>query len=347
MINVFFLRRSGVSVVKLVKKNKFRLINFTLKLLLSVVLVYVLYLQVNSKSFAAATWQDFYHSLSATSFFILFSAVVLVPVNLFFEVKKWHLLVNRFEKHSFLSAFLDIMAGITGGLVTPAALGDYAARILRINPENNWKAVWSNFINSLSLNIIVIFAGLAGAMVLIFNRFELDRGIWYFSVITGIILAAFFVLLFFNLHWLKPLFRRLAKKKYLSRVFMSYDAVSGISKTLQLKVLVLSFMRYTVFVLQYYLMLKLWGIPGHAVLLVSAISTIYMMQTVMAVPPVLYWLIRGELALLILGNFSSQGVFILAATFSLWVLNQAFPAIVGWVILMRTNISKSFGYEQD
>jgi len=343
---LFPLRRSGVSIVKLVKKNKFKLINFILKLLLSVVLVYVIFLQVDSKSFTVNTWQAFYQSLSITSFFLLFSAVVLVPVNLFFEVKKWHLLVNRFEEHSFSSAFLDILAGITGVFVTPAALGDYAARILRISSENNWKAIWSNFVNSLSLNIIVIFSGLAGSMVLIFNRFELDKGIWYFSVITGILLAAFFVILFFNLHWLKPLFSRLAKKKYWSRVFMSYDSVSDISKTLQLKVLVLSFLRYAVFVLQYYLMLKLWGIPGHAVLLVSAVSTIYMMQTVMAVPPVLYWLVRGELALLILGNFTSHGVFILAATFSLWVLNQAIPAAIGWVILMRTNISKYFGYEQ-
>jgi len=304
-------------------------------------------MQLDSKNFSLSTWQVFYNSLSSTSIILFLTGVLLMPLNLFFEVKKWHLLVNRFEKHSFLVAFLDILAGITGGMVTPAAIGDYAARILRISPENNWKAIWSNVVNSLSQNIIVVFSGIAGAMVLIFNRFEIDTRIWYFAIITGSVLSLISILVFFNLHWLQAFFRKMASKTRWPKVFGSFDIVTGLSRRLQFKVLVLSFLRYCVFVLQYYLLLRFWGIQGHAIMMISAICAIYMIQTVLAVPPVLYWLIRGELALLMLGHFSDNGVFILAASFTLRFVNQVLPAVLGWMILINTNISRSLGYERD
>ncbi len=329
------------------ERKKYRLLNFSLKILLSVVLIYVIYSQLDSKDFEATVWQTFFSSRSFSALLLLALVVFLMPLNLFFEVKKWHLLVNIFEKHGFRDSVRDILSGITGGLVTPAALGDYAGRVLRVDPEHSWKGVWSNFVNSLSQNIIVIFSGLAGSMVLILNRFELDQRVWHISLAAGTLLAVFFILLFFNLQWLKPLFRFLAGKTGKIKVFRSFDVVDNISRKLSLQILTLSFLRYSVFVFQYFLLLRFWEIEGQVVLLISAISTIYMVQTVLAVPPVLYWLIRGELALLLLGHFTENGAFILAATFMLWAINQAIPALAGWIILMNTNFSRSLGYERN
>jgi uncharacterized membrane protein YbhN (UPF0104 family) len=328
-------------------KKKYRLFNFSLKLLISVALVYVIYLQLDSKSFSAMTWEMFFSSVSSMALVLLMAAILLMFLNLSLEALKWYLLVNRFEKHSFTAAFLDILSGITGGLVTPAAIGDYAARILKISPENNWKGIWSNAVNSLSQNIIVVFSGLAGAMILIYNRYNTDPRIWYFSVISGSLIAIVSILIFFNLHWLQPLFHKIALKTRWNKVFISYETVTLLGHRILLNVLVLSFFRYAVFVFQYYLLLRFWGIHGQILMMISAISAIYLIQTVMAVPPVLYWLIRGELAILMLGHFTDNTVFILAATLSLWIINQAIPAAAGWMILINTNIGKSLGYEPD
>lgn len=328
--------------------NKYKLFNFFLKLLISVALVYVIYLQLDSKSFSSSTWQMFNSAVSSTSLVLLLAVFLLMFLNLCLEVIKWHLLVNRFEKHSFTAAFLDILAGITGGLVTPASIGDFAARILKLSPENNWKGIWSNVVNSLSQNIIVIFSGLAGTIILIFNRFDLDRQIGYFTVISGSLMAIGTILIFFNLHWLQPFFQKIALKTKWNKILSSYETVTLLDRRILLKVLMLSCFRYVVFVMQYYLLLRFWGIhQGPFLMVLSAISAIYLIQTVMAVPPVLYWLIRGELALLMLGQFSDNPVFILAATLTLWIVNQAVPAVAGWLILINTNIGKSLGYDPD
>jgi len=51
------------------------------------------------------------------------------------------------------------------------------------------------------------------------------------------------------------------------------------------------------------------------------------------------------LALFVWKNFEANEISILAATFTLFIINLSFPAFVGMIYIIKTNILKSLGYE--
>ena len=71
----------------------------------------------------------------------------------------------------------------------------------------------------------------------------------------------------------------------------------------------------------------------------------FFVQASIPLPPVMGLLARGEIALFIWGFFSEDQVAILAATFTLFVINIAIPALFGMAFIVQANILKSLGYE--
>jgi hypothetical protein len=71
-----------------------------------------------------------------------------------------------------------------------------------------------------------------------------------------------------------------------------------------------------------------------------------LLQTAIPLPPIVGLLARGEVALKIWGISSQNDLSILAATFTLWVINLIIPALIGLVFILRLNFLKSLGYQQ-
>ena len=110
--------------------------------------------------------------------------------------------------------------------------------------------------------------------------------------------------------------------------------------------LLLALCRYATYAAQYYLLLKFYGIGVDLPLAMAGIAAIFMLQASIPLPPVLGLMARGELALFIWGRFSNSPVDILAATFSLFVINLAIPAIFGLVFIARVNFARKLGIEK-
>jgi len=106
-------------------------------------------------------------------------------------------------------------------------------------------------------------------------------------------------------------------------------------------------MRYGVYTFQYYLMLRFYGIDAPVLAALSGIATIYLMQTSIPVPPLFGLFARGEIALFVWGFFSTNELNILAASFTLFLINLSIPALLGSVFIVQTNVMKSLGYEND
>jgi hypothetical protein len=95
--------------------------------------------------------------------------------------------------------------------------------------------------------------------------------------------------------------------------------------------------------LQYYLALRFWGIE-HSILLFAAISAGYLVQSLIPVPPLLSLLVRGEIALIVYGSFSTNALILVSAAFTLWIINLLVPALVGLLFYSKINITKTMGY---
>ena len=70
------------------------------------------------------------------------------------------------------------------------------------------------------------------------------------------------------------------------------------------------------------------------------IAGIYLIQTGIPLPAFLSIFARGEIAVIVWSGLGIDKFIALAATFGLWFINLILPALIGTVILYRTDINK-------
>jgi hypothetical protein len=107
-----------------------------------------------------------------------------------------------------------------------------------------------------------------------------------------------------------------------------------------LRVLFISFLRYSVFILQYYFLLTVMGIELEMSLILALLSVFYLL---MALAPTIGFTelpLRAGAAVFLLGTFHSNVLGIEAATFGIWIINLVLPAIAGTVVLWNVKLTK-------
>ena len=112
-----------------------------------------------------------------------------------------------------------------------------------------------------------------------------------------------------------------------------------------LQVFLLTTWRLLIYLVQYYILAVFFGVDLSFGLAMVAILACYFVQTTLPIPPFVALLARGEIALVIWGFFEVNELSILAASYSLWVINVLLPSLVGMGCIWKLNILKSLGYE--
>ena len=319
-------------------------LNPGLKTLVFFALLWIIYTQLNDHANLFEKWNNNLDNSLVHKLPWLIAAILLLPLNLFFEAEKWRILVNQFEAHKLVSAIKSILTGITAGLITPASLGDYVGRLLYIQPGNNWKGIWSNLVGSIAQNLGIAFLGLAGLLFLVHENIHLSNELIIGLVMASLLVIVVFLYLYYHLHWLLLVDKWLPDRHIFRGIKKSLTVFIRFEKPLLNRVLLLSFLRCVVFVVQYLVILSFWGIQTDLEI-TAAICVLFLVQTIIPIPPVLGLLARGELAIILLGPYGENDLSLLSASFSLWIINLLFPAIYGWILTVQVNLSKTLGYE--
>lgn len=269
-------------------------------------------------------------------------ALLLLPANWSLETQKLRCLLWPFWKAPFAAAFRAVMAGVSLSLFTPNRLGEYGGRMLAVPPPYSWHALMATAVGSLAQLLVLIGAGLAGALYvarLYYGEWQLlFHGLWWLAIA----LLGFAYVLFFNISWLAALARLLPLPRKVLRLVLLLRRYRRRRLALALG---LAAARYATYSFQYFCLLVFFGVetpPGAAL---AGIATIFLIQTSIPLPPALGLLARGEAALLALGPHSTNEIGILAATFALFIINLCLPALLGMVFIVKTNILKSLGYD--
>ena len=257
--------------------------------------------------------------------------VLLMLVNWYLEAFKWQQICTLFKIMNIKDAARDVLAGLSFGIVTPARVGEYGGRALFMSSDEVPKSIQANFIASLSQNIINLLFGLVGGTWYMYAYVSWGKVVSLGLLGFGVLLLSILWFILQNQDKLIPMvINRWPKtEKYLVNISLDKPMQGIIAKAL-----LLSTLRYVVFVSQYVMFLYFYGISEQLVVLVSGISLIYLIQSGIPLPAFLSIVSRGELALLIWSVFELNGLSIIAATFSLWILNLVLPAIVGALIVL-------------
>lgn len=266
-------------------------------------------------------------------FFIL--SILLMPLNWGIETHKWRLLINEYEHMPFSTSLKAVLSGVYISIFTPNRMGEFAGRIIYLKRFNKVKGTFVTFIGSISQLCVTLVMGALALPVFISVTVFQDQFIGRILIITFIATATLFLFLYFNLALIPKIISRIYYlKKYTKwvKILVRYKG------QILAKILLFSFLRYFVFSLQFLFLLYAYGFEIHWLKSLIGISTIFFAQAIIPTISLTELGIRGASSVEILGLLSDNTSAILAAAWTLWLINLILPALPGLYFLITAKV---------
>jgi len=260
---------------------------------------------------------------------LLTIVILLMPVNWLIETIKWRLLISGVYKQSFLKTVAAVLSGVSTSLLTPNRIGNFIGRTVYLDKEVKTKAIIRTIHSNLAQFIASIVFGFVGLVMLEFDGTIVEisavRYSAIFVLLVGLIIYFYPKIIDFN-----PL-----NRMYSEQMKTSLEGVQKLSIGLKSGILLLSLMRYLVFLFQFYLLLKCFNAEPAIEVIIPAIAVVYLITTI--IPSFLFGklFVREASALFVLTEFGISSPIILSTVFILWIINLAVPSLIGAVILIK------------
>lgn len=270
--------------------------------------------------------------LRGDRFYLFIIAILLMPLNWGLETIKWRMLLRT--QTPLKKLLQSVIAGITIGFVTPGRSGEFVGRVMFLDEGDNSKVFYLSSIGGLAQTAASLVIGVP-FVYLWRNDAVLTE------IVTGSALV--YLLVFFRFDLLN---RLISKWRLLQRygLLIEHGALPAIDT--QVWVLLLSILRFTVYLAQYVLLLLFFGLSNDVLALFTH-SVVYLLaQTFSPLMPLLDFSYRGASALYVFNGFSNNSIAILSSVMIVWLINLVLPAVIGYVfILKRKSISVPWAKE--
>lgn len=271
-------------------------------------------------------------------------ALMLVFVNWGIEARKWQLLMHYLQPFSYYRAFKSVFSGVTLSINTPNRIGEYGGRILFVAPGKRIRAVSLSIAGSISQLIITLTFGCLSVCYLLLveeGKYMHSIGLSSVWLKTFFILSSFVtcgvVLFYFRLSWLVGLIEKIPAAKRIVRHIHILEQFSG---KLLLRLLLLSFFRYTIFIIQYILLLQAFAVSIPWMEGILLLSTLFLILAVVPSFAIADLGIRGKFSVALLGMVSTNVAGILGTTFGIWFANLFLPALLGSIFILGIKFLK-------
>lgn len=262
-------------------------------------------------------------------------------VNWGIEAKKWQVLLRHLQRLPFLRSFISVLSGVAFTMITPNRMGEFIGRVFYISEGRRIQAATLTIVGSLSQLIITLVTGVIGMAVLyskLTHTVELPGLSMYW--INGLLFGTGAVLItlitfYFKISWLVRVAEKLPLlQKY--RFFISQLAHFKVQELLY--ILLLSFIRFSVFTVQYLLLFNLFGVQMMAWQGCYAISVMFLILAIIPMPGIAELGIRGKASIALFMLFSPNQIGILATTGCIWLINIILPAILGSLLMLNVKL---------
>lgn len=270
-----------------------------------------------------------FSSISVNAVLIL---AFLSILNWFLEIRKWQTLVSSIFKISFIEAKSQSLGALTASLLTPNRIGDYGAKALYYPSQFRKKIMVLNLLgNTVQMGITTIF-GVVGFMYFAF-RFQPElNSKAIFLWLSGIGMISLLLIWAFKTNWLTN------QKKAISNLL---DFMRRIPNKIMLKVVLFSLFRYMIFSFQFYYLLFLFGVEMEYFEAMIAISSMYLLSSIMPSIFIFDVVIKGGVAVYLFGLLKVPEFIILSIVTLMWILNFVLPSIIGSYHVLRFKLPKT------
>lgn len=264
-----------------------------------------------------------------TNLLLMIMVLLLMFLNWGIEALKWQFLIKKIEDVGFSRSLKAVFSGITVSVFTPNRVGEFAGRVFFLKKADRFQGVLITVIGSISQLLVTVIAGAVSFLIFIYYYTEAHSFshplIYLFTFIAGIAMALF-TIMYLNAGVLTVLINKipfLRKYSKYSEVFSFYSIAE------LLRVLLFSILRYSVFTIQYYLLLRIFYVDIGFVDAIVLISLTFFAITAIPTIALTEIGVREVVALQFIGIASVNEIGIVSGSFTLWLINLALPAIIG------------------
>ncbi|HRD57019.1 MAG TPA: lysylphosphatidylglycerol synthase transmembrane domain-containing protein [Ferruginibacter sp.] len=300
-----------------------------------------LYKQIIAQPDLEERWGQIQQSWHQGLFWV---SILLMFANWGVEAWKWRIQLAPLEKISFLKAFKSVMAGCSITMLTPNRVGEFGGRILYVQEKYRLRAITLTILGSISQFLVTLIMGSLGLLIMKFYSgqhseiFKTIPGLISNSLLIASVLITIFTLMFYlRIGWLIHLLERV---NFLSKALKYVKLLENFTAKQLLTILILSFVRYLIFILQYILLLDVLGVEVSYQLSFWLLTIFYL---IMAMAPTIGFTelpVRATASVELFKLYSSNIVGIQAAALGIWIINLVIPAIIGSLLIFGIKITK-------
>jgi hypothetical protein len=319
-------------------KNIKIFLNYFLGPLLFAWLGFSIYKQILAQAHLETSWLHIKQSLQSAKLFNVLIVVFLMMANWGIEAKKWQLSVASIYHLSFIKAFKAILSGVAFSVTMPNRIGEYFGRMLYMPEGNRLKSISVTLVGSLSQLYITLVSGAIGFIFLknqLIQHGIINDMVWRFALAGFALVIIVLTVIYFRIAIIEKLFEKWIKNS--SYVYL-IESLRTFNVQLLLRVMLLSFLRYLVFLVQYHLMFSLFDITLPFVIVWSVVSVLFLVLAVIPTIALIEVGLRGEISLRLMGMFTTNSLGISLASVSIWFINLVLPAIVGSVLFLGIKV---------
>lgn len=312
-------------------------INYVLSPLLFAWLAFSVFKEIATQKDLPLYINRLYNDINEFTFLMLMLVLMFMIIQWMIETRKWQLLMSGTISLSFTKALKMIFMGISFSIATPNRIGEFAGRIFHLPQEVRLQGTGFTFIGNFAQLIATCIAGAIGINLIdldfVFHQYTL----FHFPVFSLQLLSPFITLFLLFIYFKAGVFFSwVAHLNYMKRWKDQFIQLSILPTSILVKVLFWSLARYSIFLLQYWLMFKVVDLSLDFSQLCISISVLLFILSIVPTISLVELGLRWQLSILLFAPLTSNVTALTMGVTLIWLLNMILPAGIGSV-LMLTN----------
>ena len=237
---------------------------------------------------------------------------LLMLLNFLVESFKWKIVLKSETTINIFTALKSVFVGQAFAFYTPNRIGEYVGRTMMLDTENKIIAVGRMAWASYAQMIVTI---IMGAIAIYINPPFLSWLRW-----ATPLLLIFALIVYFH-------------KVTFSGILKSFNFLQ-IEMQVKKKLLALSFLRYSVYLMQYTWAAHILNIPIPYIALWVGLAVMFLSLSIVPTISITELVIRGQLILLLLSPWYQNSLMLISLSTIIWAVNFLLPAIIGAFLLL-------------
>lgn len=319
-------------------KNIKLILNYVIGPLVFCILIISIYYQIQNQQDEEDTIEILKSAFNSENLLPFISVIGLMFLNWGIEAKKWQISIKIITPISFIQSFKAIFSGTTVAFFTPNRIGEYIGRMWYVEKSHRLHTIPLTIIGSITQVTVTLFIGF---LALLYWKFfsvhePIEKGLLNVLLWVSILLVCLMILFYSKAKWILD---KILSISWLKKANPYFQAVISIDKMVFFQLLVLSFCRYFVFILQYWLIMDIFGIKLSIPIVTGIMATIFfLLAMIPTFGDLMDMSIRLKASVYMVQNITGNITGMLATSLTIWIVNLVIPALIGSLLILTIRI---------